>query len=403
MRQRLARALPVIFVAGALLLAGPIPSFASTSSTYTTTVTVGASRTLPSGGFGASDGCEVGIGGTLEFRCAFEFDISIPSSAKITTATLNLKKTAGPGCFASDCPIDIYAYNGNGNEDLSDVTAGSLVRIFSPDGSFQGLDVSADLQARVSNGLDWIGYDMRRDPSSKHSPDVQDFDISGATRVSLSVSYVAQPVDVTVQLGGSGTGVVTSSPSGISCGERCTATYEYAEPVTLTAEALDYGSFNHWQGGECDGSTNPVCEFIVPALDMVTTAIFDPLGPPISQPPGPTPAPTPTQLTPPPLPTSHASSGPRPTGGPVPTAVPPTDVIASDGTIITPPPPAPTEAAVAASVAPTIIGLDDPDAAAAGSSSGIGLPIVILLILLLGGLVGGGVYWYTKRQQSAAP
>jgi len=67
MRQRLARALPVIVVAGALLLAGPVASFAATSSTYTTTVTVGASRTLPSGGFGASDGCEVGIGGTLEF------------------------------------------------------------------------------------------------------------------------------------------------------------------------------------------------------------------------------------------------------------------------------------------------------------------------------------------------
>jgi hypothetical protein len=397
-RQRLA---VLALIAGcALPLVGPVTSLASQSSTFTTNVTVGASRTLPNGSFAYSDGCEVGYSGSTEFRCSFEFGISIPSTAKILSATLNVKKTAGPNCALSDCPVDVYGYNGNGSSDLSDVSQGTLVRIFYPNGNVQGLDVSSDLQARVSNGLAWMGYRMSRDSSSTRSPDVQDFDISGATRVSLSVSYVAQPVDVTVHLGGSGSGVVTSNPSGISCGEFCTATFEYAEPVTLTATPQNGSTFDHWDGGECDGSPDPACNFIVPALNMDTTAVFDPpIGPPVSAPPSPTPNNlTPPPLTPPPLPTGQASTGPHPTGGPGATGAPaPTDVIASDGTVITPPPPtlAPGETPT-----PTILGLGDE---ADTSSGGIPLPLVILLILVLGGLVGGGVYWYTKRQQAAGP
>ena len=396
--RRLAGALMTLGLIAGIPMAAPGLVRASTDSSYTTTVTVGASRTLPSGAFGFSDGCRVGYDGTTEYRCAFEFDLSIPSTAKITSATLSVRKVAG-SC-AQSCPVDAFAYNGNGNSDLADVSQGSLVRIFTPAGSVMNLDVAADLQSRVTNGLDWIGYRMARDPSSPQNPDWQDFDITGTDRVRLSVSYVAQPVDVTVHLGGLGDGVVTSSPGGISCGEFCDATFEYAEPVTLTAEPLNNGNFSHWQGGECDGSSNPVCSFIVPALNMNTTAIFDPLAPPISQPPGATPAPTPTQLTPPPLPTSRASGGPLPTGGPMSTVVAPTDVIASDGTVITPPPPLPTQAAPASGAAPTIVGLGDDEPAASG---GIGLPVVIVLILILGLAVGGGVYWYTKRQQAQTP
>jgi hypothetical protein len=396
--RRLAVALIAVGLVAGVPIAAPGVAQASTDTSYTTTVTVGASRTLPSGAFGFSDGCQVGYSGTTEYRCAFEFDISIPSTAKITAATVSIRKTSG-NC-AQDCPVDMFAYTGNGSDDLADVSAGSLVRIFTPTGSTMNLDVSADLQSRVSNGLDWIGYRMARNASSPRNPDVQDFDMTGTDRVRLNVSYVAQPVDVTVHLGGLGDGVVTSSPGGISCGEFCDATFEYAEPVTLTATPDGGDSFSHWEGGECNGSTNPVCEFIVPALNMDTTAVFNALGPPISMPP---PTPTPPQLTPPPLtaaPTSRASSGPITTGGPAPTGVPaPTDVIASDGTVITP---APTQAAVASGAAPTILGLGG-EPGDAEASGGIGLPLVILLILVLGLAVGGGVYWYTKRSQAAGP
>lgn len=392
--RRLAVALIALGMIAGAPLARPDVVRASSSDSYTTDVTVGASRSLPSGSFGFSDGCQVGNTGAVEYRCAFEFAVSIPSTAKITAATIAIRKTAG--CGAANCPVDVFAYDGNGNSDLGDVSQGSLVRIFSPSGSVQNLDVSADLQARVTNGLAWVGYRMARNSSSTKT-EVQDFAISGTDRVTLNVSYVAQPVDVTVHLGGLGDGVVTSSPAGIACGEFCTATFEYAEPVTLTADPQNGGSFSHWEGGECDGSSNPICEFIVPALNVDTTAVFNSIGPPISQPP---PTATPPQLTPPPLtptPSSRASGGPAATGAGAPTSVAPTDVIASDGTVITPVPPT---LAPGATPAPTIVGLGDVPADAAG---GLGLPVVILLILVLGGVVGGGVYWFTKRRQAAAP
>jgi hypothetical protein len=389
--RRLAVALIAFGMVAGAPIAAPGAARAASDDSYTTTVTVGASRTLPSGSFGFSDGCQVGYSGTTEYRCAFEFDISIPSTAKITAATVSIRKTSG-NC-AQDCPVDLFGYNGNGSDDLADVSSGSLVRIFTPTSSTMILDVAADLQARISNGLDWIGYRMARNASSPHNPDVQNFDMTGADRVRLNVSYVAQPVDVTVTLGGLGQGIVTSSPSGIACGEDCTETFEWSEPVTLTADPQNGGTFSHWEGGECDGLSNPVCEFIVPPLNMETTAVFNAIGPPISPPPNATPMPTPKQLTPPPLPTGQATSGPGGTTAPAPTSVAPTDVIASDGTIITPPPPT---LAPGVTAAPTILGLDSPGA---GASGGVPLPLVIVLILVLGGLVGGGVYWWSKRQQ----
>jgi hypothetical protein len=257
-------------------------------------------------------------------------------------------------------------------------------------------NVTGLVQARVSNGDDWMGFNLTRSNTSTRNPDTQSFDISGSDRVKLTLTYVVHPVDVTVHLGGLGQGTVTSNPTGIDCGDTCMWWFEYSEPLTLTANPQNGGTFSHWDGGDCDGSTDPVCSFLVPATFFEATAVFDPIGPPISAPPNATPAPTAPQLTPPP--SAKASTGPVQTLGPGETVVAPTDVIASDGTVITPAPP--TQAAVASGAAPTIVGLDEGDAGAPGG--GVPLPLLIVLILILGAAVGGGVYWYTKRQQASA-
>jgi hypothetical protein len=281
------------------------------------------------------------------------------------------------------------------------------VTSFTPTSSTRALDVTGQVQALVSNGDSWVGYRLSSSASATRT-DPQAFDMTGANRVTLSLSYVSLPVDVIVHLGGLGDGTVTSNPAGIDCPGTCTWWFEYTEPVTLTASPQNGGSFSHWEGGDCDASTNPICSFQAPATFFESTAFFDPIAPPVSQPPGATP--TPAQLTPPPLPTAHASTGPlptgaparttAPTGGPAPTLGPaPTDVIASDGTIITPPPPT---LAPGATPAPTIVGLDG-GAGDAATTGGVPLPLLIVLVLVLGGVVGGGVYWFTKRRQDAAP
>ncbi len=58
---------------------------------------------------------------------------------------------------------------------------------------------------------------------------------------------------LTVTKGGTGTGSVTSSPTGISCGSTCNATFATNTNVTLTASADSGSSFAGW-GGACSGT-----------------------------------------------------------------------------------------------------------------------------------------------------
>ena len=52
---------------------------------------------------------------------------------------------------------------------------------------------------------------------------------------------------------GTGTGTVTSSPSGINCGTSCTANYASGASVTLTATAASGSTFAGWSGS-CSGT-----------------------------------------------------------------------------------------------------------------------------------------------------
>jgi hypothetical protein len=59
--------------------------------------------------------------------------------------------------------------------------------------------------------------------------------------------------DLQVMKTGSGTGTVTSSPSGINCGAACTATYDDGALVTLTATPQGASTFSGWSGA-CTGT-----------------------------------------------------------------------------------------------------------------------------------------------------
>ena len=222
------------------------------------------------------------------------------------------------------------------------------------------------------------------------------------------------PIDVQVYLSGAGEGAngsVTSSPTGISspdhidCGATCLATFTYADSITLTAHPANTATFGFWVGGPCDGSNNPVCSFIVPELNVETTASFYGL-PPASQPPGPTPHPTATAGTP---------SSPRPSAHPT------TKPGKSTSPSIGPSVPAETTSATALpSVAP--VGSQAPGATAEASTSataeastsatpaeptsdsgGSGLIPILLLLGVLVIVVGGGGYLLGQRRRVGPP
>jgi IPT/TIG domain-containing protein/PASTA domain-containing protein/List-Bact-rpt repeat protein len=94
---------------------------------------------------------------------------------------------------------------------------------------------------------------------------------------------------------GSGSGAVTSSPSGINCGSECEHAYNSGTLVTLTANASAGSTFAGWSGAGCSGTGTCV---VTMSAAKEATATFN------TTPPTPTPVPTPTPTpTPVPAPT----------------------------------------------------------------------------------------------------
>ena len=77
-------------------------------------------------------------------------------------------------------------------------------------------------------------------------------------------------LDVTVSTAGTGTGLVTSTPSGINCDPICAVTFATASPITLAATSAAGSTFERWSGGGCDGITTPTCALAGEAPVAVT-------------------------------------------------------------------------------------------------------------------------------------
>ncbi|WP_417913904.1 InlB B-repeat-containing protein [Candidatus Electronema sp. JM] len=84
--------------------------------------------------------------------------------------------------------------------------------------------------------------------------------------------YVGQAVAayaLTVSKNGTGSGAVTSSPAGISCGGTCAASFSAGQSVTLTAAAASGSTFAGWNGA-CSGTGS--CTVTMDADKAVTAA-----------------------------------------------------------------------------------------------------------------------------------
>jgi hypothetical protein len=78
---------------------------------------------------------------------------------------------------------------------------------------------------------------------------------------------------LTVDTSGNGTGIVTSDPSGITCGNQCSAEYDEGTIVDLMADAASGSAFDGWSGA-CSGDSG--CSVTMNSAKSVTaTFVLD--------------------------------------------------------------------------------------------------------------------------------
>ncbi|MBI2357911.1 MAG: VCBS repeat-containing protein, partial [Deltaproteobacteria bacterium] len=88
----------------------------------------------------------------------------------------------------------------------------------------------------------------------------------------VTATFTVPTFTLTVAKLGSGSGTVTSSPSGIDCGATCQADFASGEAVTLTASPASGSVFAGWNG--CGTQTDTTCD-VAMLTDRSITATFN--------------------------------------------------------------------------------------------------------------------------------
>src|SRR5438876_452365 len=81
-------------------------------------------------------------------------------------------------------------------------------------------------------------------------------------------------VNLSVVPAGTGSGAVTSSPVGISCGTDCSEPYDRGTSVTLTAAPASGSTFDGWSG--CDTASGATCTVTMTGARVVTATFTSP-------------------------------------------------------------------------------------------------------------------------------
>ncbi|WP_420267226.1 S8 family serine peptidase [Candidatus Magnetominusculus dajiuhuensis] len=87
-------------------------------------------------------------------------------------------------------------------------------------------------------------------------------------QVALALNALIADYSLYVTKYGTGTGTISSSPSGISCGTTCLASYAAGTSVTLTAAANSSSTFTGWTG--CDSASGSQCTVAMVSSKTVT-------------------------------------------------------------------------------------------------------------------------------------
>jgi hypothetical protein len=90
--------------------------------------------------------------------------------------------------------------------------------------------------------------------------------------IKISINKMPSKYTLTINKGGTSTGVVTSSPEGINCGSDCDEVYYSGTVIKLIAIPDTNSSFSGWSGGGCSGTGQCILTI---NTDTIVTATFN--------------------------------------------------------------------------------------------------------------------------------
>lgn len=96
-------------------------------------------------------------------------------------------------------------------------------------------------------------------------------------KIIKTASTDATSYTVTAATDGTGSGTVSSSPTGIDCGATCTASFPLSTPLVLTAQPAAGSSFAGW-GGACSGTSSTCTVSVLGDRSVTATFTLNPAG-----------------------------------------------------------------------------------------------------------------------------
>ncbi len=154
----------------------------------------------------------------------------------------------GAGSGTNPEVVGVADVNDDGNLDvLIGYYSATYVSVYAGNGDGT-LEPKADFNATGSTTGLALG-DMNGDGS----PDIVAANRTNPGSLSVLLNQTSFTRSLSVATAGTGAGSVTSSPSGISCGVTCTASFASGTAVTLTATPAANSTFSGWDGA-CSGT-----------------------------------------------------------------------------------------------------------------------------------------------------
>jgi YVTN family beta-propeller protein len=239
---------------------GTVSVIATTTNAVTATITVGSA---PYGVAMTPDGSKVYVSNSGSNTVS-----AIATTTNAVLASVNVG-TAPYGVAVSPDASTVYVANSGSNTVSAIATATNAVIASITVGNFpEGVAVTPD------GGKVYVANYFSGTVSviATASNTVTATITVGSHPIALG-NFIGPPT-LTVAETGTGSGQVTSSPTGINCSassNQCAAMFAVGSQVTLTASASAGSSFAGWSGGGCSGTSTCV---ITQTADTTVTATF---------------------------------------------------------------------------------------------------------------------------------